>query len=43
MMETYENVWDQRYPKWNSKNTENEDLKLLLDEDKPRPFKKKLD
>ena len=38
----YENVWDKKYPKRNSKNTDNEDLEVLLDEDKPPPFKKKI-
>ena len=36
----YDNIWNKKYPRRNNKNTINEDLEEILNEDKPPPEKK---
>ena len=39
---TYDPIWQQRYPKRMKNNPKTEDLKVLLNEDKPPQIKKKI-
>ena len=39
---TYDPIWQQRYPKRMKNNPKTEDLKVLLNENKPPPIKKKI-